>query len=178
MTATANVNPDGGASNGRSLVAEPAGAGAQRRGRQATRRCFVVGYDRTESSRRAAMWAVQELLPDGKLIVVHACRPLHAPASPITSPAERLLFGRALIDELLLEGNESLFDIDIDAEVSDHDPVTALAAAARCHSAQAIVIGHEQHSRLHHAIGTVTGELLKSSPVPVIAVPLTVAMTA
>ena len=34
-----------------------------------------------------------------------------------------------------------------------------------------IVVGCEQHSRLHKALGTVTSELLKSSPVPVTAVP-------
>jgi hypothetical protein len=34
------------------------------------------------------------------------------------------------------------------------------------------VLGAERHSRLHTAIGTVTVELLRSSPVPVIVAPL------
>lgn len=76
-----------------------------------------------------------------------------------------------MIDELFLEGTDSLFDIDIQAEISDHDPVTALIDVARRHGARAIVVGCEQHSRLHKALGTVTSELLKTSPVPVIAVP-------
>lgn len=134
--------------------------------------CLVLGYDRTDSSRGAATWAVNELLPNGKLVVVHACRPLHAPPSPLSSPQERHRFGRALIEELMLEGTDSLFDVDVEAEISDDDPVTALTDAARRHGAKAVVIGHEAHSRMHRALGTVTSGLLDASPVPVIAVPL------
>jgi nucleotide-binding universal stress UspA family protein len=76
-----------------------------------------------------------------------------------------------MIDELFLEGSDSLFDVTITSEVSDDDPVTALTEAARRHGARAIVVGCEQHSRLHKALGTVTSELLKTSPVPVTAVP-------
>lgn len=138
------------------------------------RPCLVLGYDRTDSSRGAAAWAVNELLPDGKLVLVHSCRPLHAPASPLSTSQERHRLGRALIDELMLEGADSLFDVEIEAEISDHDPVTALTDAARRHRARAVVIGHESHSRVHRALGTVTSELLDASPVPVIAVPLTI----
>jgi nucleotide-binding universal stress UspA family protein len=134
-------------------------------------RCLVLGYDRTDSARQAARWAAEELTPNGKLVIVHACRPLHAPPSPLSTPEERHRFGRAMIDELFLEGEDSLFDIDIETEISDHDPVTALIDAARRHGARAIVVGCEQHSRLHKALGTVTSDLLKTSPVPVTAVP-------
>lgn len=135
------------------------------------RRCLVLGYDRTESSRRAARWAARELSADGKLVIVHSCRPLHAPPPPFSSSQQRASLGNAVIDELLLESDDSLFDIDFETEVSDDDPVNALTQAARRHHASAIVVGCEQHSRLHNALGTVTSELLKSSPVPVIAVP-------
>jgi len=135
--------------------------------------CLVLGYDRTDSSRRAARWAASELYPNGKLVIVHACRPLHAPPPPLSSTQEREHLGRAVIGELLLECEDSLFDVDIVTEVSDDDPVTALTGAARRHGARAIVVGCEQHSRLHKALGTVTSELLKSSPVPVTVVPFT-----
>lgn len=134
-------------------------------------RCLVVGYDRTDSARRAASWAASELPGDGKLVIVHSCRPLHAPPSPLSTQEDRQRLGGALIDELLLEGENSMFDAEVVAEVSDADPVSALVEAAKLHGAHAIVIGSEQHSRLHKAIGTVTTELLKTSPVPVIAVP-------
>jgi nucleotide-binding universal stress UspA family protein len=132
---------------------------------------LVIGYDRTDSARRAARWAAQEITPDGKLVIVHACRPLHAPASPLSSPEERHQLARAMIDELFLTGEDSLLDVDIQAEISDDDPVTALIDAARHHDARGIIVGCEQHSRLHRALGTVTSELLRTSPVPVTAVP-------
>jgi nucleotide-binding universal stress UspA family protein len=133
--------------------------------------CLVLGYDRTASARKAVSWAVGELLPNGKLVIVHASRPLHAPPMPLRTPRERALLSRALIDELLLEGEDALYDIQITTEVSDNDPVTALLDAAERHRAQAIVVGSEPHSRLHKALGTVSTELLRRSPVPIITVP-------
>jgi nucleotide-binding universal stress UspA family protein len=137
--------------------------------------CLVLGYDRTDSARLAAVWAARQLPRDGKLVLVHACRPQHAPPSPLWSPQERHHFGRALIDELLLEGSDSLFDVDIEVEVSDQDPVNALIDAAQRHNARAIVVGSEHHSRLHRAMGTVITGLLNTSSVPVITVPLAAA---
>ncbi len=143
-----------------------------------TNSSLILGYDRTDSARQAAIWAANELRPGGTLVIVHSCRPLHAPASPLSTPQERHDFGRAIIDELFLEDTESLAGIDIETEVSDHDPVTALVEAARRHGARGIVVGCEQHSRLHKALGTVTSELLKTSPVPVTAVPFPVSIPA
>lgn len=137
----------------------------------AKQRCLAVGYDRTESARRAVSWAVADLLPDGKLVIVHACRALHAPPSPITGAQTRIRLGRALVDELLLESEDRLRDLDLATEILDEDPVTALIAAAQSHEASAIVLGCEPHSRLHQALGVVTSELLKVSPVPVVSVP-------
>ncbi|MCW3018262.1 MAG: hypothetical protein JWN10_570 [Solirubrobacterales bacterium] len=61
--------------------------------------------------------------------------------------------------------------LDAHTEVSDRDPVSALPEAAGRHRAIGIVVGCEQHSRMHKALGTVTNELLMCSPVPVTAVP-------
>jgi nucleotide-binding universal stress UspA family protein len=142
---------------------QPAGDSGQR--------CLVVGYDRSESARRAIAWAVSDLLPDGKLVIVHGCRPLHAPTSPISSAEERLQVGRAIVDELLLESEDRLRDLDLATEILDSDPVSALIEASERHGANAIVVGSERHSRLRRALGVVTSELLQSSPVPVIVVP-------
>jgi len=133
--------------------------------------CLVVGYDGSESSRAAVGWAAGVLPKDGRIVLVYSCRPLHAPASPLASAAERRRLGRAVVDELLLESPKALFDREVAVEVSDRDPVSALTRAARRHGASGIVVGCQRHSRLRKAIGTVTGELLKSSPVPVTAVP-------
>jgi nucleotide-binding universal stress UspA family protein len=148
---------------------------AARGGASGARRCLAVGYDRTESSRRAVGWAASQLQPDGKLVIVHAGKPLHAPPSPLSSHGERDELGRAMIDELLLEGDDSLRDLELAAEILDRDPVSALVEAATRHQASAIVIGHERHSPLHRALGALTSELLDASPVPVIAIPLSAA---
>ncbi|HEX8714989.1 MAG TPA: universal stress protein [Solirubrobacteraceae bacterium] len=146
---------------------------AGRAGRKggAERPCLVVGYDRTANSRHALDWAARRLGGAGKLVLVYACRPLHAPPSPLETAQERRAFAGAAIDELLLEASDALIDADVETEISDEDPVTALTDAARRHGAEAIVVGCEQHSRLHKAIGTVTSELLQHSPVAVTAVP-------
>jgi nucleotide-binding universal stress UspA family protein len=135
------------------------------------RRCLALGFDRNESSRHAVAWALADLLPDGKLVLVHACRPLNAPPSPLLGAHERMELGRAVIDELLLEADDELRDLELAVEVIDSDPVSALVQAAERHDADAIVLGSERHSRLHKALGVVTAELLDVSPVPVIAVP-------
>jgi len=132
---------------------------------------MAVGYDRNDGARRAASWAAAQLQPDGKLVIVHALRPLHAPPSPLASHKERVELGRAVVDELLLEGEDSMRDLELATEVLDEDPVSALIDAAVRHGADAIVIGSEHHSPLHNALGVVTSKLIASSPVPVIAVP-------
>ncbi len=137
----------------------------------AKRKCLVVGYDGEEGSRRAAGWAASQLAPHGKLVLVHACRPLHAPPSPLSSDHERHAVGSALFDELLLEGEDQLLDTIVDTEISDTDPVSALTSAAARHEADGIVVGHESHSRAHRAIGTVTGALLAHATVPVTVIP-------
>jgi nucleotide-binding universal stress UspA family protein len=135
---------------------------------------MVLGYDRTESSRHAVRWAAGELASGGKLVIVHACRAQHMPPGPLRTPGERHDEGRAVLDELLLDGDDALFDIDFETQVSDRDPAAALIDAAQRHDACAIVLGAKPHSRLHEALGTVTTELLRTSPVPVITVPSTV----
>jgi nucleotide-binding universal stress UspA family protein len=135
-------------------------------------RCLVLGYNRSDSARAAARWATEQLLPDGRLVIVHSCRDLHLPAPPGIGSDQRHRLGRDIVDELLLEGEDEMFDVDVGVEVTDEDPVSALREAAARHGAEAIVVGVERHSRLHTAIGTVTVELLRSSSVPVIVVPL------
>jgi nucleotide-binding universal stress UspA family protein len=136
-----------------------------------SRRCLAVGYDRSDGARRAIDWAVAQLQPDGKLVIVHAERPLDGPPSPLATRKERAEIGRAVVDELLLEGEDSMRDLELASEILDEDPASALIDAARRHHADAIVVGSEPHSRLQQALGVVTSELLSRSPVPVIAVP-------
>lgn len=150
---------------------EAAGTHERQAPKRASERCLVVGYDRGESARAAVEWAARQLPPDGRLVVVFAEKPLHAPQSPLSSAGDRRRFAGAAIDELLLETGSAVLDCEIVTEISDEDPVSALREASRRHGAEAIVLGSQQHSRVHQAIGSVTSALLKDSPVPVTVVP-------
>ncbi len=141
------------------------------KGASPERRCLIVGYDRDEGSRRAVSWAASQLAPHGRLVLVHACRPLHAPPSPLSSEHERHELGRAIFDELMLEAEADLLETILETELADTDPVSALTDAAAAHHADGIVVGHAPHSRLHSAIGTVTVGLLACANVPVTIVP-------
>lgn len=134
---------------------------------------LIVGYDGSESARTAASWAAGTLPANGRLVLVYASRPVHAPASPLVSADERRRLGQAFLDELALDSEQKLLDVSAHAEVLDEDPVSALVEAAHRHRASGIVVGYEQHSRLHRALGTVTSEVLLRSPVPVTVVPTT-----
>ena len=95
----------------------------------------VVGYDRTDSASRALAWATEETARGGKLVLVHACRSLHAAPSPLATSRERRPLGRAMIDELVLEGEDSLLDLELQ-DISERDPVSALIDAAKRHQAR------------------------------------------
>lgn len=135
------------------------------------RHCMVVGCDRSHSAQGAAEWAARQMGSKGTLVLVHACKPLLRPPAALSTPEERIEIGHAVVDELLMEVGGPLLDLDVQVEVLDEDPVTAILEVARSHGAEAIVIGSEHRSRLRAAIGTVTEELLKAAEVPVIAVP-------
>ncbi len=133
--------------------------------------CLVVGYDRSESARGAVSWAASALPDNGQLVVVHACRPLHAPPSPLATASDRHRLGRAMLDELLLDSENAILGVIAGTELRDEDPASALTNAALRHGGCPIVVGHDRHSLLHRATGTVTSELLARSPVPVVVVP-------
>ncbi|HTZ85877.1 MAG TPA: universal stress protein [Solirubrobacteraceae bacterium] len=136
-----------------------------------TARCLVVGYDGRPAAQAAACWAAGRLGEQGRLVVVQASRPLHAPAATLGTTEERRRMAGARLDELLLEAPLELLDCEFESEVSDREPVSALIEAAERHGAEAIVLGAQRHSTLQRAIGTVTTELLARSPVPVTVVP-------
>jgi len=154
-----------------SIADQASRASSKNSRREPGERCLVVGYDGSDGARAAASWAARALPAQGSLVLVYACRALHAPPLPLASTQERKRVGQAFLDELALDGEDALLDVFAHTEVVDEDPVSALVDSARRHHASAIVVGCERHSRLHRAIGTVTSELLIRSPVPVTAVP-------
>ncbi len=133
-----------------------------------------MGYDGSPQARYAAGWAARRVAPGGKLIVIHACRPRSRwlPEAILRTAAERRDHGGALVDELLMDGEEALLDVQIEVDVLDENPARALIEAARRHGAQEIVVGSHHRSRLEAVGGDVAAELVRSAPVPVVVVPL------
>ena len=148
----------------------PGAARIEDAGDAATAPCFVIGYDGTASARAAVDWAARNLAAEATLLLVYASRPLHAPEPPFASE-DRHRAARACFDELLLESGDELLSRPFETAISDLDPASALIEAAAECGARAILVGGERHTRLRSAFGTVASELLRRSPVPVVAVP-------
>ncbi len=144
--------------------------------------CLIVGYDGSPEARHAAVWAARRAAPNGMLVLIHASRPPHRwPALQIVHMAiEQVLQiagvrgdrGRALIDELFMDGDEALLDVSIEAHVVDRPPAQALIEAARSHHASEIIVGSHHSSRTDAVYGDVAAELTRTAPVPVCVVPL------
>ena len=100
-------------------------------------------------------WAASKLTPQREARDrARLSSPLHAPPPPLSPrhTSEKRL-GRAVIGELLLEGEDSLFRCgNRHRDSQTDDPVTALTEAATAPQAPArSSLGSEQHSRLHKA---------------------------
>jgi nucleotide-binding universal stress UspA family protein len=133
--------------------------------------CVVVGYDGGESSRDAVGWAAATLPEDGRLVLVYACRGLHTPPSPLVGDVERDRVAHATFDALALDGDDAFLALAAHNEIVDMDPVNALLDTAARYGAGMIVVGRNRHSLLRRSLGTVTGELLARTRVPVVLVP-------
>ena len=136
--------------------------------------CVIVGYDGSPAARGAAAWAARRVAPHGRVVLVHADRPggHWLPVSILGTAAERESHRRALLEELLVDADEVLREVSIDAEVLDEEPAKALLDAARRHAAQEIVIGSHRRSAPERFCGDVAAELARTTTVPVLIVPL------
>jgi nucleotide-binding universal stress UspA family protein len=136
--------------------------------------CLVVGYDGSPEARHAAAWAARRAAPDGMLVLVHASRPrrLWLPSAILATAFERRDRGRALLDELFMDGDEALLKVRVETKVVDDDPAHALIEAAHNHGAREIVVGSHHRSRLDPVYGDIAAELVRTAPVPVSVVPL------
>jgi len=152
----------------------PGGAPAQQARGGRGGRCVVVGYDGSPAARYAVGWAAREVGPEGRVVLVHACRPRRGWISQaaLLTASERRQRGGALIDELLMDGADTLLKANVESAVLDEEPVHALIGAARQYAAEEIVVGSHHRSRLDAVHGDVAAELVRAAPVPVCVVPL------
>jgi nucleotide-binding universal stress UspA family protein len=153
----------------------PRAGGRTRAGnRRASGPCLIVGYDGSPEARHAAVWAARRAAPTGTLVLVNATRPRRRwlPVEVLRTGSERRSRGRALIEELLMDGDEALLDVRLEVQVVDDTPTHALIEAARRHQAREIIVGSHHRSRADALYGDVAAELMRSASVPVCVVPL------
>ena len=133
-----------------------------------------IGYDGSEASRAAVTVAARRAGAGGKVFVVHA---YHLPPDFLGSPNfDRQLsahrdHGRALLDTLLLVGNDELLDVEYETELLGGPPAQAIADVARARDADEIVVGAHGHGRVRALLGGVSHELLHIADRPVVVIP-------
>lgn len=122
-------------------------------------RSVVVGYDGSQTSRRAIARAAEEAGTGGRVVVVTAIPPANAPALAGHSPTLPEEPGR------LLEEAAALLDgqgVDVSTETGEGDPVDALVGAARKAHAELIVVGARGEDYVARALRGSVGERLVS----------------
>jgi nucleotide-binding universal stress UspA family protein len=77
----------------------------------------------------------------------------------------------AVLDALLLEGGDSLLDVDYELELVDGGAAEGIARAASEHDADEIVVGSHGFGRLRAALGSVSHDVLHTAERPVMVIP-------
>ena len=131
-------------------------------------RSIVVGVDRSLGAHLAVEHAAGRLATNGRLIVAHVMDP--QPAVAANALAEFTPHRHAIALELVdrLAGR---VDVDADTVVLDGSPAERLAALARHHDADEIVVGSRRLGRITAALGSVSHALLERADRPVVIVP-------
>lgn len=152
----------------------------EREGENLERPCIMVGHDFTPASREA-MWqgAVEASERGGSLLLVHVSYiPPMGPGLWLDYGANVFLHDgmlehvKARLDELAEDVRAMFPELPVDTVVLDGVPAATLLQVAREVGADRIVVGTHGRSGLSHfLLGSVAGELIRTSPVPVLVVP-------
>ena len=129
----------------------------------------LVGYDGSIESWNALRYALGELAPGTRIIVVSALRRERALPLPVPSfrGAET---AHARLEALYLSDTEAIDD-DLELVVEDAAPGPALLRLADERDARLIIVGHHHRGRSARLHASVVDHLLRHSPVPVVVVP-------
>lgn len=134
---------------------------------------ITVGYDGSEASRAALLFAARQSGPHGRVFVVHA---YELPPDFLGSPnyeralSERRGRGEALLDELPLD-SAALVGPAYELELIGGAPAQAIADVARARHADEIVVGARGLGRMRALLGSVSHELLHVADRPVVVIP-------
>ena len=136
-----------------------------------TPRTVVVGYDGSEAARAAFAVAIDRAQPSDRIVLVHATAPasnwLGTPyydraLAQIHEAAERVLDEMRPIAEQV--------ETPIEFSVLEGPPAEVLIRAAAAREADEIVVGSRGLGRIRGALGSVSQELLREAPRPVLVV--------
>jgi nucleotide-binding universal stress UspA family protein len=134
---------------------------------------IVVGYDGSEAARAAIAYAVAAAR-GRRVIIVHAYEAAPADLAArlrVALEPDREAAGLAVLDEVLLEGNDELADAEWEGRLVAGAPAEAIMRVAEEVDADAIVVGSHGHGRLAALLGSVSHELVRRAPRPVTIIP-------
>ena len=122
---------------------------------------FVVGYDGSLGARNAIRYAAQRAGTRGHLSIVHA----YSGATTETS-------AEALLEAILLEGDDELLDTGYSTYAVHGGAADAIIAAGQRDRADEIVIGSRGRGRLESALlGSVAQAVIRDADRPIVVVP-------
>jgi len=134
---------------------------------------LVVGYDGSEASRAALLYAARQAGSHGLVIIVHS----YALSDDLLRwpnygqlLSERRALGRSLLDELPL-ADGALAGPRYETELIGGPAAPAIADVALDRHADEIVVGARGVGRLRALLGSVTTELLHLADRPVVVIP-------
>lgn len=137
------------------------------------RQPIVVGYDGSDESRGALLWALREAAPDQpvKLVAVLGHEPSPLPVlSHVPSPPDEVDRVARRIAERWNHDGRALGHV-IDLEFARGHPAATLARIADDERAELIVVGHRRHRRLAPLRVSVVSDLTRMAGCPVVVVP-------
>lgn len=132
---------------------------------------IVMGYDGSETAKRALRYAVDRVGADGKLVVVCAIDP---PPDWFGAPNYQHLLdaARERGDALTSEAREIAGDlVPLEVDTYDGPAAIALAEVARTRNADEIVVGSRGFGRVRAILGSTSHELLHTADRPVVVIP-------
>jgi len=134
---------------------------------------IVIGYDGSDASRAALLFAARQAGSRGRVFIVHS---YELPPDFLGWPnydrllSERRDRGAALLRGLPLQ-SDALAGPEYETELIGGPPAESIAEVARVRNADEIVVGARGLGRMRALLGSVSGELLHIADRPVVVIP-------
>jgi nucleotide-binding universal stress UspA family protein len=140
---------------------------------QEGRPTLLVGYDGSDASRAALLFAARQAGPGGRVIVVHAYElpvELLAGAGDERLLAQRREHGAELLAQIPI-GSADLAGPHYETQLVAGPAAPAIAEIARDRHVDEIVVGARGRGRVRALLGSVSHELIHIADRPVVVIP-------